>query len=81
MAVNLSAQPRLDVPPTRYTARLNKLYRIRLALRGESYTWLQFFNRDQAEEFVVALTDAIDVAFPRNSPPVHLGGPGATISK
>jgi hypothetical protein len=41
-----------------------KLHRIRLALQGESYPWLEFFNREQAEEFVVALTDALDVAFP-----------------
>ncbi len=47
-----------------------KLHRIRLALRAESYPWLEFFNREHAEEFIVALSDATDVAFPaRKSPP------------
>ncbi|MDQ6876834.1 MAG: hypothetical protein M3082_03890 [Candidatus Dormibacteraeota bacterium] len=41
-----------------------KFHRLRLALNGESYPWLELLSRDQAEEFVVALTEAIDVSFP-----------------
>lgn len=41
-----------------------KLQRLRLVLRGESYPWLEFFDREQAEIFLTAVREAIDVAFP-----------------
>jgi hypothetical protein len=42
-----------------------KLYRLGLVLKGESYPWLQFFDREGAERFAIALGEAVDVAFPK----------------
>jgi hypothetical protein len=42
-----------------------KLYRLGLVLKGESYPWLQFFDREDAERFATALGEAVDVAFPK----------------
>jgi hypothetical protein len=41
-----------------------KLQRLCLALRGESYPWLEFYDREQAEAFLTAVREAMDVAFP-----------------
>ena len=41
-----------------------KIQRIGHVLKGESYPWLEFFDRDTAEKFAVALKEATDVAFP-----------------
>ncbi len=41
-----------------------KLHRLCLVLKGESYPWLDFVDRVQAEAFVSAVREAIEVAFP-----------------
>lgn len=41
-----------------------KVHRLRLMLKGESYPWLEFYDRAAAEEFIVTFGQAIDVAFP-----------------
>ena len=42
----------------------SKLRRIPLALKGQSCPFLEFLDRDSAEQFLAALTEAVDVAFP-----------------
>lgn len=42
-----------------------RLYRLGLVMKGDSYPWLQFFNREDAEGCAAGLGDAADVAFPK----------------
>jgi hypothetical protein len=48
-----------------------KLYRLGLVLKGESYPWLELYDREQADEFVSSLAHALEVAFPRPHDSAH----------